>query len=245
MPTSRMSGNTHPAFARGQVRGRGALVWITVVSTDDCRLVAGSLRLRVVVQNVAGGEMMRFQLAKASVRLTDGHVIDVNDRHLSYRSLNRSHDLQYRTGKGRLANHRTRTCRARGTAQDKSLPFHLRPPISPVRALSEVYQATVVECFIGHAGEVDGEDTFVKKRRNNALGKDDFAILTVDIYMPCAQFEIDALERLQSMHIPVSWGSAGEAVPLIADFQERVMWENYERLPGGWWVRAETSSSRF
>lgn len=50
IPVTRYSGpNIHP-FAKG--RACGVFAWFTVTSTEDCRLVNGNLRFRLVVQNV-------------------------------------------------------------------------------------------------------------------------------------------------------------------------------------------------
>lgn len=51
IPVTRYSGpNIHP-FAKG--RACGVFAWFTVTSTEDCRLVNGNLRFRIVVQNVS------------------------------------------------------------------------------------------------------------------------------------------------------------------------------------------------
>lgn len=246
MPTTRMSGTAHPAFARGHLNTRGVLLWVTVVSTDDCRLVSGTMRVRIILQNVGGGEPMRFHLAKASFHLTDATVIPANDRSSTYGSLQSAQGLLDAPGQDGTGARGTRRRRRHRTANQRVLPYHERLA-SPLRATSEGYSALVGECFIERAACAAGVGTdnpLNTKWRNDTLAKDDLAILTVDISMASAVSEVDALERLKSFRIPLSWGGS-QVIPLVAFFEESVLWDNYERIPGGWWVRTDTVSNRY
>lgn len=232
MPTSKLSGSQYPSFAKGRLRRHdtAALVWVTVVSTDDCRLVAGFIRLRVVLQNVAGGTPMSFDATRASFALTDDVVIPVRERPPRGNA---------RLSGGSVGVQTRRRRRVVGTAEDKALPFRRSPsPVTPVPDRRE-YSASLEKVVLGRAG--GGELTLDNGDGRQELQKDDFAILTMDVKMPEALFEIDALERLDALHVPVCWGT--DAVPLVARFQEKTIWDNYERLPGGWWIRVQASTA--
>lgn len=75
------------------------------------------------------------------------------------------------------------------------------------------------------------------------LGVDQIAFVVLDIYMKGVLFELDALERLDCVTIPLRFQD-GESERIVARFRDVVIWGNYERLPGGWWVRNATSASR-
>ncbi|CAN8063479.1 unnamed protein product [Agarophyton chilense] len=64
------------------------------------------------------------------------------------------------------------------------------------------------------------------------LRLDEFAVVSVVIGMHDATFEVEVLERLRQVFVPLSAG--GEA---RATMVERRVWDAYEQLPGGWWVR--------
>lgn len=246
IPTSKLSGTHHPSFARGRLRlsrnqAPAALIWVTVASTDDCRLIAGALTLRIVIQNVAGGDRMIFNPANSAFTLTDHLVIPVQPQPRHTR-------LSPSTFLSRT--HTRRTRQFQGTASDTDLPFQRSPSLSPSPSPSSPpspplepsntgYAASLREVALGPAGEPNL--VHVHPAASITLQKDDFAILTVAVKMPRALFEIDALERLLAVRIPVRW--EGHTVELVAGFQESDIWKNYERLPGGWWIRAQAATA--
>lgn len=173
---------------------------------------------------------MNFDAARASFALTDDVVIPVRSR---------SPQGSGRLSDGRAGLQGRRRRRLVSTAEDKALPFRRPPsPVTPVPDRSE-YAASLEEVVLGRAGHAGLMAESGRERQ--VLQKDDFAIVTIDVKMPGALFEIDALERLDALHIPVSWGAG--TVQLVARFQEKTIWDNYERLPGGWWVRVRASTA--
>lgn len=66
------------------------------------------------------------------------------------------------------------------------------------------------------------------------LRKDDFVTIGIYVSMPGAVFEVDALERLHEVRVPIT----GDATEICAaTFVETEIWEAYDLLPGGWWAR--------
>lgn len=225
MPASRVSGATHVAFAKGV--GRGGLIWVTVVSTEDCRLVGGRLQMRILLQNVWGGGGLRYMVGTGlRFVLKDGVSIDVDEKRCLMRSGSSSGGSigSARVGRGRLR-----------TAEDKELPFRE----SRDGWTTDEYKAFVTTCLVERAGREKGVGP------STILKKDDFAVLTVEVQVPGARFEVDALERLASLYLPVV-RLGGGCEMLVAKFHDKVLWDSYERLPGGWWVRKDvTSAHRF
>lgn len=74
-----------------------------------------------------------------------------------------------------------------------------------------------------------------RTRRDDALGRDDFLVMFVDVKIVGPDFEIEALERLEKVIVPVVVG--GETVPIVCKLSDRIIWDAYELLPGGWWAR--------
>lgn len=211
---SRVSGGTHVAFAKGCAHG--ILLWVMVVSSEDCRLVGSNLKLRVLIQNVWGGPGLKLTVGKGmQFLLTDGIHLRIHQGTDSIHSRSPLGD----------------SSRA-GTLTDNSLPFRDGSDIATVRD----YKAYVKEWFIER---VHGRDC---AQQNVVLAKDDFAVLNVEVRVPGARFEVDALEQLQNLTLIASRGGDA-ACELVARFQDRVLWDSYERLPGGWWVRKDASSA--
>lgn len=180
--------------------------------------------MRVLVQNVWGGNGLEL-LIGSGLRfvLADGVSIDVDE--------GRCH-IKDKSGLGRGASRVGGRKRRSGTAWDSELPFRE----AATRRTAGEYEAFVTECFVERAGGA------VPYRHPTLLRKDDFVVLTVEILVPDAKFEVDALERLDSLHVPaVRIGGRYEV--LVATFREKVLWDSYERLPGGWWVRRDDCSA--
>lgn len=66
------------------------------------------------------------------------------------------------------------------------------------------------------------------------LGKDDLLLAAVDVAVRGAVFEVDALEQMVELRARVEGHREGE---IVAKFAEKEIWEAYDLLPGGWWVR--------
>lgn len=69
------------------------------------------------------------------------------------------------------------------------------------------------------------------------LHKDDFAVLSVEVCVAGAVFEVDALERVDRLTVTVDLdGECGRA-NVECPLSQKQIWESYELLPGGWWAR--------
>jgi hypothetical protein len=73
------------------------------------------------------------------------------------------------------------------------------------------------------------------------LLKDDFFIMHVQVRLAGVVHEVDAVEQLDWIGIPVWEEFKCEGIAR-ANFDERVLWERYELMPGGWWVRKEMNT---
>lgn len=180
--------------------------------------------MRVLLQNVWGGAGLRF-LVGGGLRfvLMDGVSIDIDEKRCFMECASTSGASICSMGKGR---------ERLGTTEDKELPFRE----SWDRWTTDEYKAFVTVCSVERAGGEKGE------RQATTLRKDDFAVLTVEVQVPGAKFEVDALERLASLNMPVL-GLGGGCEELVATFREKVLWDSYERLPGGWWVRKDVTNA--
>ena len=67
------------------------------------------------------------------------------------------------------------------------------------------------------------------------LLKDDIQIIFTQVKIEKAVFEIDALERIESVSIPIKADGVEEVI--TCEMSDRHIWESYELLPGGWWAR--------
>lgn len=66
------------------------------------------------------------------------------------------------------------------------------------------------------------------------LALDEFAVILIDVRIAGTVFEVDVLEQLQDVRIPVITQGCQHAV---APFMHGAVWDAYEFLPGGWWAR--------
>lgn len=179
MPTSRFSGPGVHAFAKG--RAGGVFVWLTVTSSDDCRVRNGRLRVRIVVQNVLAGTVS-ILCKRIAFQVQNEGLVVVNQP-------------------------------ARGGTQ---LPFQCHH-----------CSANFVSALFERAkGNLDVTDV---------LSRDDFVIVSVELFIDGAVFEIDALERLDCVVVPVL--EDGRRFDVVCKFSDRQIWQCYELLPGGWWAR--------
>lgn len=67
------------------------------------------------------------------------------------------------------------------------------------------------------------------------LGMDDFVVVPIDVRMCGADAEIDALERVTEVHVPILVDGTESTV--VARMSDKQIWDAYELLPGGWWAR--------
>lgn len=172
MPLSKWTGPRTAVFATGSASG--ALIWVSVVSTDDCRSINGRVRLRLLIQRIEAGPALAFHPTNLKLTLACGTHLHTN-----------------------------------------------RPPLAGL-------SAKVAAVAIDRAGP---------PARAGRLAKDDFAVVALDVVVEGALFEVDVLERLRTIAIPVA--TDGPSVMLEAAFRERAVWDNYVELPGGWWARAD------
>lgn len=170
MPISRFTGPTFNAFAKGC--SASSCGWMTVHSSDDCKLPDSTLRVRVVVQNVYARDLI------------------VEHESLAF------------------------------FVSNVGLIVAGAPPTNDC-------SARVVDSTVHRArGSRDIA---------NLLRKDDFVVHSVQLRVHSAVFEIDALERLTHISIPVV--ADGKPDNVICKISERQIWDSYELLPGGWWAR--------
>lgn len=169
IPITRYSGPNIQTFAKG--RACGVFAWFTVTSTEDCRLVSGNLRFRVVVQNVACGKAVIRKTA-ITFRVNTVGTIDV-----------------------------------------------LRPS-------SDGHSAAIQSSVIDNASDNPNQD--------NSLLRNDVAVILGTIRIPGCIWEVDALERINAVVVPVIVD--GKHCDIMCHLNDR-FWESYELLPGGWWAR--------
>lgn len=233
MPQSRLSGVAFPAFARGEI-SNGAVAWVTVSSADDCRLVRGVIRLRLVVQNIcAGRAAMRVDPRLFRAVLTDGHVVRMSQGCAGAGAGACACESHVVRKPGRWL--------CRGTADDRELPFRRMERSPPPK---EQYSARVAGTIVSRIGHYPAPCVEERPPKDEplVLQKDDFAIYSLDVDLPGALFEVDALERIGAVVVPVRWGDKPVTL-LKAPFKESTIWQNYDRLPGGWWVRSDFMSA--
>lgn len=96
------------------------------------------------------------------------------------------------------------------------------------------------------------------------LDKDDFCTISLRLKLPDAVHEVDVLERLDVLSVPlyrrydqqltedvinmISPRSFENAPTLIqscvhAEFAHNTIWQNYEQMPGGWWARRDVTDA--
>lgn len=100
------------------------------------------------------------------------------------------------------------------------------------------YAATIAHCSVFEAEDAVVEVPVTGESPPVRLRKDEFAVIRLSVKVPDGRYEVDALERLAALDVPVQWGDE-ELVRLHADFRDKPLWEMYERLPGGSWVRRQ------
>ncbi|PXF41642.1 hypothetical protein BWQ96_08653 [Gracilariopsis chorda] len=103
-----------------------------------------------------------------------------------------------------------------------------QPPSDSARTLTIVQ----IACESWHSNEPSHR--LVDTDKPLFLELDEFAVIVMDLRLADTVFEVDVLERLEHVRIPVITHCFQEAV---APFLDGVIWEAYEFLPGGWWVR--------
>lgn len=64
---------------------------------------------------------------------------------------------------------------------------------------------------------------------------DDFEIVSAEVRIKSAVFEIDALEQLEYVFVPIV--ADDKRVDVVCKLSDRQIWQCYEMLPGGWWAR--------
>lgn len=169
MPMSRFSGPAINAFAKGS--GAGACAWLTVNSTDDCKVMDCTLRVRVVVQNICASELV----------------------------------------------------------VPASLAFYVQNV-----GLIVAGQRSVNGCFL-RIVDLNIQRAHGSLNVTNLLHKDDFVIIFAQLRIHGTIFEIDALERLSYVAVPVI--ADGKCDHIVCKTSDRQIWDSYELLPGGWWAR--------
>lgn len=174
MPISRHSGPNINAFAKG--RAGGAFAWMTVPSTNDCRLRNGAMRFRVVIQNVSATSIS-VRPTSVAISLQNAGVIVPG------------------------------VCASAGCVMSVS--------------------HTVFDRAVGKNGN--------RHVSSAVLSKDDFIVISAHIKMCGTVFEIDVLERIKSLIVPII--ADGCRFNVECPMSDRHIWDSYELLPGGWWAR--------
>lgn len=274
---------------RRQNGGGGVLAWVTVPSTDDCRVDPAGLQLRFVIQNI-GVHSAWLSPAQVSLLLTTGERLAVaNKPNPGHRSQPAFQDLHVIPSPVRAKSHHQQfmpQCRPNRRSLNRGNLSHLTnqsiscndcEAISRERDSPSDCELSVIE----HSILID-RTTFsssrvaYSKRRSHSLAvdaaqpmpvviqleKDDFCIISLRLKLPDVVHEVDALERLDLLSIPLRrLDSRGlpqtknchpdQSKPhslhadchscVHAKFINNTIWQNYEQMPGGWWARRDLS----
>lgn len=211
MPFSRVSGTSHVSFASAV--GPGCRVWIMVNSTDDCRLLRKCIRLRVVLQNFASGPKLNYNVGFAGTRILfkNGDHIPVEYIIAAFPNFD-----SFVLKEGAVV--------IRGDAQVGNHPKFRQEKLSASAIVTDI--------------RVDRAESSSALSGINVLEKNDFVVLSIKLKIPSFKYEVEALDALESLSIDVK-RPGGKLIQLQAFFQDKVLWNSYERIPGGWWVRRD------
>lgn len=229
MPLSRFSGPAVDAFAKG--RGSGCFVWMTVVSEDDCRIRETGLRVRVIVQNVWASKLVvpvrgvAFQIRNCGFIGITGGTGSNDDCH------------------ARVVDCVTeRADRRDDRKSSRFAPCASSPGLMAGRPGGRPGGRPADPAQLGEGtlpgetlGAIDEKDIADGARYSAVLRKDDFCIISAQVAVKGAVFEIDALERMEFVYVPVIVD--GDKNVVICRLSDRQIWQCYELLPGGWWAR--------
>lgn len=265
---------------------RHLCAWVTVHSSDDCRVRSCGMELRVMVQNV-GMDAVFLAPAHVYVALSTGRRLDTNIRlaeasrmapvsHRQDRSRNRAGIAHHETFMPRRALALEPRAPGNSTTADHThfadTQLDGQPDESDGFGLNFVASQFVVEraappSQLGrskHSGlprlpSSSSTSSAVDTRHciDNSwapsgvvrLQKDDYCVMKLLIQLPGVVHEVDALERLDALCIPIHTESEPSGrmkvspAVLRADFDDRMIWDRYELMPGGWWVRTDKSGA--
>lgn len=261
MPVSRYSGPTFNAFAKGG--SHGVLAWFTVTSSNDCRMANGGvLRTRIIVQNACAQtkEKVSVLMSQVAVQVRDMGLFvltdDDNGRHTWCTTSGMPNASMRARARNRARAHaavatQEQTCRVSMAPHQRPIHFKAKHTLSQYESQQEQLQTQREQLSLCENGDhhhhgsdpLMMSDSFTSRRksfmrrtkRDDALGRDDFLVMFVDVKIAGPDFEIEALERLEKVIVPVVVD--GVTVPIVCKMSERIIWDAYELLPGGWWAR--------
>lgn len=220
MPATRFSGPGNTAFARGRSAHGTVLLWITVASADDCRLSNNALNLRVVAQNVANAPT-RINASRALTVRVRGKAGTVDCRHATSRDVGTEGRLEV------LEN---------VVVDADNKHTHLPYDVKEKEEDEEEEEKGCTKCSCCPKKKSTGTKKKTPISAAALLKRDEVQIIFTKVTVEKAVFEVDALERIESVVVPVSIDGRPEEL-VTCNISDRHIFEAYELLPGGWWAR--------